>query len=465
MLGSDFDLSTLQVGRGRPRPGRAARRARGRGRGRPGRRGPRGGRPLLVRARAHARDALRAADREPPAAAAPARRRGARERAAAGASGRAGASLLPGARGRRRGQGDRVQPAGGRGAPRRRTPTRTPPSTTSARSAVLELVGRDDAAARCDVLLALGAARWQASEPDAALDVPAGARAGARARLARPAGARGARRGRALLRARWRRTSPTPTCSRRRSTALEPGDSALRVRVLARLAENLVFAEPAERAVELAGEAVEMARRLGEPHALAAALMGRHAALLHAEHAHERRRDRRGDARARRRARRRPSWPRWRATGCCTTSPSWASSTRRTAPARRARAARRRAPAAALPAFGARLARRVERARGPLRRGRAARPRRRPAGRGRRRSRRAACTSPRSSSPCGASRAGSTSCWRTSSGSPATSPTPPRGAASCRSPTSTPATASAPAAAYERALAGGRRRCRATCTG
>jgi hypothetical protein len=64
----------------------------------------------------------------------------------------------------------------------------------------------------------------------------------------------------------------------------------LRVRVLARLAEKLVFAQPPSRSGELAAEAVGMARRLGEPGALAAALMGRHAALLHADHTYERRR-------------------------------------------------------------------------------------------------------------------------------------------------------------------------------
>ena len=72
--------------------------------------------------------------------------------------------------------------------------------------------------------------------------------------------------------------------------ALEPGDSVLRVKLLARLAENLVFAQPAQRAGELAAEAIGMARRLGEAGALAAALMGRHAALLDTEHATERRR-------------------------------------------------------------------------------------------------------------------------------------------------------------------------------
>jgi hypothetical protein len=62
------------------------------------------------------------------------------------------------------------------------------------------------------------------------------------------------------------------------------------VQLLARLAEKLVFAQPPQRAGELAAEATSMARRLGEAGALAAALMGRHAALLHAEHATERRR-------------------------------------------------------------------------------------------------------------------------------------------------------------------------------
>jgi hypothetical protein len=64
----------------------------------------------------------------------------------------------------------------------------------------------------------------------------------------------------------------------------------LRVRVIGRLAEQLVFAASPARAGELAAEAVAMARRLGEADALVAALMARHAALLHAAHAEERRR-------------------------------------------------------------------------------------------------------------------------------------------------------------------------------
>ena len=155
--------------------------------------------------------------------------------------------------------------------------------------AALQLVSPDDAGARCDVLLALGAARWRASEPDPrspfveALELAR--------RLASPE-----RLARAALGAGGRFYAPGSTDEayiellEEALAALEPGDSVLRVRLLARLAEKLVFAQPPERAGELAADAVGMARRLGEAGALAAALMGRHAALLHAEHTRERRR-------------------------------------------------------------------------------------------------------------------------------------------------------------------------------
>jgi hypothetical protein len=153
----------------------------------------------------------------------------------------------------------------------------------------LEMVRRDDAAARCDVLLALGAARWQASEPGPRSTfmqaVELARRLPSSDRLAR-----------AALGAGGRFYAPGATDKayvgllEETLAALEPGDSVLRVRILARLAEELVFAAPLERARRLAAEAVEMARRLGEASALAAALMGQHAALLHAEHAQERRR-------------------------------------------------------------------------------------------------------------------------------------------------------------------------------
>ena len=108
----------------------------------------------------------------------------------------------------------------------------------------LEIVRRDDDAARCDVLLALGAARWQASEPDPrsvfvqAVELARGL--GSPERLAR-----------AVLGAGGRFYAPGATdrvyigLLEEALAALEPGDSTLRVRLLARLAENLVFEEPA----------------------------------------------------------------------------------------------------------------------------------------------------------------------------------------------------------------------------
>src|SRR5215207_3077186 len=151
----------------------------------------------------------------------------------------------------------------------------------------LEIVSRDDTAARCDVLLALGATRWRANEHDPrstfveALELARGL-------------ASSGRLARAVLGAGGRFYAPGDTDEHyialleEALAALEPGDSVLRVRLLAGLAEKLVFAQPPQRAGDLAAEAVGMARRLGEAGALAAALMGRHAALLHAEHAQER---------------------------------------------------------------------------------------------------------------------------------------------------------------------------------
>ena len=152
----------------------------------------------------------------------------------------------------------------------------------------LEIVNRDDAAARCDVLLALGATRWRANEHDPRSTFVEAVE------LARGLASTG-RLARAVLGAGGRFYAPGDTDGpyigllEEALAALEPGDSVLRVRLLARLAEMLVFAQPPERSGELAAKAIAMARRLGEASGLAAALMGRHAALLHAEHTHERR--------------------------------------------------------------------------------------------------------------------------------------------------------------------------------
>jgi DNA-binding SARP family transcriptional activator len=70
-------------------------------------------------------------------------------------------------------------------------------------------------------------------------------------------------------------------------TALDPADSPLRARVLARLADSLLWVAR-DRALELSEEAVGMARRVDDKRAILEALAGRHAALLHAEHLEER---------------------------------------------------------------------------------------------------------------------------------------------------------------------------------
>ena len=61
--------------------------------------------------------------------------------------------------------------------------------------------------------------------------------------------------------------------------ALEEGDTALRARVLARLAAELYFAGGEQRRVSLSRQAVMMARRIGDPAVLAYTLSCRHLAL------------------------------------------------------------------------------------------------------------------------------------------------------------------------------------------
>jgi DNA-binding SARP family transcriptional activator len=70
--------------------------------------------------------------------------------------------------------------------------------------------------------------------------------------------------------------------------ALGDGDSPLRAELTARLAGSLHFAPEPGEAERLSLEALTMARRIGDSHALAAALDSRHAALLSIEHLDER---------------------------------------------------------------------------------------------------------------------------------------------------------------------------------
>jgi class 3 adenylate cyclase len=69
---------------------------------------------------------------------------------------------------------------------------------------------------------------------------------------------------------------------------LPGGDSALRARVLSRLAEEITFSETYARREALCREAIEMARRIGDPAGLAAALRSTHWALWVPETAEER---------------------------------------------------------------------------------------------------------------------------------------------------------------------------------
>ena len=279
VLGRDFGLATLEAMVARPGEEllgaleeglRAGHRARGR----------RARRPLRLRARARARDALRRARPGAPGAAAPARRPGARGGGRAG--GRARPPLLRRARGRRGRGGGRARrrgraPRGGRARLRGgRVAPRAGAGGASARAA--------RGGARAELLLALGDVRWQASEPGARAAFDDAAEL-ARAEHAPDVLAR------AVLGAGGRFYMPTALDAdyvarlEEALAALGDSDGSLRARLLARLAEHLALADAGERPGQLGGEAVAMARRGGDEGALAAALMGRHAALLDIEHA------------------------------------------------------------------------------------------------------------------------------------------------------------------------------------
>ncbi len=139
---------------------------------------------------------------------------------------------------------------------------------------------------RAELLLALGDVRWQASEAGArdAFDEAAS--------LARRENAPDVL-ARAVLGAGGRFYMPIasdPAYVAHLEEALDalPEEGALRARLLARLAEHLALADADDRSAELGAEAVKMARGTGDEGALAAALMGRHAALLGIEHVEER---------------------------------------------------------------------------------------------------------------------------------------------------------------------------------
>ena len=250
------------------------------------------GRPLRVHARARPRDALRRALAAAPRAAARPRRRGDRAPAQRRPRSAPAAARLP----LRAGGAGRAARARDRLRARRRPPRRPPAGLGGGgpalpRRAARARAGRASARTRCaaELLLALGA-----SEDRAGMEEEARAtfqrRRGDRARLGDPS-----LLGRAALgfagqwsilgrvdEARARR------CSRRRSTALGDEDSPLRARLLARLALELYYSGDPERRLALSEEAVELARRLGDPRTLATCLDARHYALWRPENVNER---------------------------------------------------------------------------------------------------------------------------------------------------------------------------------
>src|SRR6516162_8414974 len=150
--------------------------------------------------------------------------------------------------------------------------------------AALELTERPGLQQRCELLLAVGEARMAAS------DVPAARTAYQQAgELARRIGSPEAlaRAGLGLgLEITSGIVDPVQVGLLEEAlAALDEADSPLRARVLAGLARALVSTPQAERRLALSEDAVRMARRLGDPATLAAALFGRHLAIWGSERA------------------------------------------------------------------------------------------------------------------------------------------------------------------------------------
>jgi len=152
----------------------------------------------------------------------------------------------------------------------------------------LELTEEADGGSRCELLLALGEAQRRAGNVQAANEAFLGA-----IEIGRTLGA-GEVLARAVLGFGTDVVAPDGVDEplvgllEEALRSLPANDDALRVRVHARLGRELYLARSPERRLSLTAEAVEMARRLGEPATLAYALNSRHWALWDAEHVEER---------------------------------------------------------------------------------------------------------------------------------------------------------------------------------
>jgi DNA-binding SARP family transcriptional activator len=153
---------------------------------------------------------------------------------------------------------------------------------------VLDLGKLEDASARCELLLGLGEAQGRKGDAAASttfLEAAQLARsAGFREQLAYAALGYG---GRFVWMISGRDENIVPLLEEALH-GLGEEDSALRARVLARLAGALRDQPAPERRAELSAEAVEIARRLGDFSTLAYALDGRHSAIWEPDNVEER---------------------------------------------------------------------------------------------------------------------------------------------------------------------------------
>jgi tetratricopeptide (TPR) repeat protein len=152
----------------------------------------------------------------------------------------------------------------------------------------LDLREAPDRALRCDLLLALGTARSSAGDPEGAKD--AFNRASELARRLRDA----EREGQAALgyAGRYWTTGVVDASAvsllERAISALGENRGLLKAEMLGRLATQLYYSESHERLDALSGEAVQIARGVGDPGALASVLAARIAAVWGPENLDER---------------------------------------------------------------------------------------------------------------------------------------------------------------------------------
>jgi DNA-binding SARP family transcriptional activator len=145
----------------------------------------------------------------------------------------------------------------------------------------------DDESGRCEVLLALGRVQWHAGDSEARQTFLTAAhsagRRGDATQLARAALGLGERYWEADYGGAGDRALLEEAVS-----AIGPAPSRLRALLLTRLAVNVAFAGELERAGAVSGEALAMARGLGDDDVLVAALLARHGTRLDVRHLDER---------------------------------------------------------------------------------------------------------------------------------------------------------------------------------